>query len=300
MRFLSTTKTARINALAFSCESRKLAAACDGANVRVWALDSDSRPTTRKATRDAAFVGYLGDSDRLVVASHGSADCWDTPAGPPRRVIPPRDGFHDIDSSPDGRRIVRLSHEFGARSDTLECYGSGDGRELWRVECERHPGLIFQRVRFDASGTKVHAAGHRVAAYDAISGAELAGFDWEYSAPPYWVAAADFSPDGRQFALLAGHRLQVRDTTTGNLVFEGEFETYRVNTVGFTPDGTRVATACGHPNNGDRIDFWDTATWQRLPALDFGIGRVTALAFSPDGLLGAAGGNNGQIVLWDL
>jgi hypothetical protein len=37
-----------------------------------------------------------------------------------------------------------------------------------------------------------------------------------------------------------------------------------------------------------------------LPAFDPGIGPIQALAFSPNGMLAAAGGFHGKAALWDM
>ena len=67
--------------------------------------------------------------------------------------------------------------------------------------------------------------------------------------------------------------------------------------VTFNPNGQLLASAAG---SDGQIRLWDTNTWQstRLPLIE-NIGVVKALAFSPDGLLLAASGQDQLIHLWD-
>ncbi|MBY0456740.1 MAG: hypothetical protein K2V38_05350 [Gemmataceae bacterium] len=66
--------------------------------------------------------------------------------------------------------------------------------------------------------------------------------------------------------------------------------------VGFTSDGTKVQTA----SSDGTVRLWDVATGKELNRYDFGIGKLYCAAFSPDGLTCAAGGEGGQIVIWDV
>jgi WD40 repeat protein len=47
------------------------------------------------------------------------------------------------------------------------------------------------------------------------------------------------------------------------------------------------------------VRFWDLATG-RDRAFRWKIGEVHALAFAPDGMTAAAGGEHGDIVVWDV
>jgi WD40 repeat protein len=48
------------------------------------------------------------------------------------------------------------------------------------------------------------------------------------------------------------------------------------------------------------VRFWDPVSGRELRSLSWGIGKVYAAAFSPDGLTCAAGGEKGQVVIWDV
>jgi WD40 repeat protein len=67
----------------------------------------------------------------------------------------------------------------------------------------------------------------------------------------------------------------------------------------FSPDGKSVAAAGGGDDDG-RVFVWDTASRQpRWTPPEGGNGAVTALAFSPDGALLAAGTFSGDVQLWN-
>jgi hypothetical protein len=48
------------------------------------------------------------------------------------------------------------------------------------------------------------------------------------------------------------------------------------------------------------VKLYDTATWKLARAFDWGVGRLRSVAFSPDGMLGAAGGVKGEVVVRDV
>jgi WD40 repeat protein len=64
----------------------------------------------------------------------------------------------------------------------------------------------------------------------------------------------------------------------------------------FSPDGTRLALACGTGG----VRFLDAPTGNELQRFHWSIGAVWSVAFAPDGLTCAAGGENGQVVIWDV
>jgi WD40 repeat protein len=66
--------------------------------------------------------------------------------------------------------------------------------------------------------------------------------------------------------------------------------------VEFSRDGTAVATV----GRDESATIWDPRTWAHRARYDWKIGSLLSVAFAPDGLRCAAGGKNGQIVVWDL
>ena len=66
--------------------------------------------------------------------------------------------------------------------------------------------------------------------------------------------------------------------------------------VAFHPSGQYLAVT----SNDATVKFYDTTTWRLAQAFDWDIGRLRSVAFSPDGMLAAAGGDRGKVVVWDV
>ena len=104
-----------------------------------------------------------------------------------------------------------------------------------------------------------------------------------------------FSADSATLALILGHRLTLWDFVGGTTAKLSGHKGV-IWGVGFSPDGSQVHTLS---SDGRRRTF-DAATGRQLRALDLGIGGLYAAAFSPDGRMGAAGGEDGGAVVFDL
>lgn len=108
--------------------------------------------------------------------------------------------------------------------------------------------------------------------------------------------AVAFHPDGALIAAALGYdakvldlpRKQVRATLTGHRK--------TVTSVAVRPDGSAIATGSWDGT----VRFWEVGSWAETAVFDWKIGRVTALAFSPDGTRAAAAGDTGAIIVWDL
>jgi hypothetical protein len=50
----------------------------------------------------------------------------------------------------------------------------------------------------------------------------------------------------------------------------------------------------------DEVFVWDVTTLRQVGRYDWGVGRVSALDFAPDGQTAVASGGRGRIVVWDL
>lgn len=66
--------------------------------------------------------------------------------------------------------------------------------------------------------------------------------------------------------------------------------------IGWSQDGRTLMTTSGDGT----ARLWDAAAGTELRTLDWGTGKIYSAAFAPDGMTCAAGGENGQVVVWDV
>jgi WD40 repeat protein len=105
-----------------------------------------------------------------------------------------------------------------------------------------------------------------------------------------------FGPNGDVAAVAHGTKVDLwRFADPGAKVVELAGHKLPVWAVAYLPDGT-VQTA----SSDGTVRVWDPVTGAERKRYDFGIGKLYCAAFSPDGLTCAAGGENGQVVVWDI
>jgi WD40 repeat protein len=134
-------------------------------------------------------------------------------------------------------------------------------------------------------------------------GTEDAAWLWEPAAGrvlarlrrPAVVRAVAFAPGGNELALAEGRGVTLWRTATGETRPALAGEEGLVTSVAFTPEGRVLVSGAW----GGTVRVWDVGGGRCLAAYQWGVGRVYAVAVSPDGMRAAAAGHEG-IVLWDL
>jgi WD40 repeat protein len=107
-----------------------------------------------------------------------------------------------------------------------------------------------------------------------------------------------FSPDGRELAARgdspAGDHLLTWDVQAGRPAAVDVVPPHRPRAVAFTSDGRYIVSG-----GLDRaLSFWDRKTGKLAARLDWHVGAVLCLAFSPDGAVLATGSADGTVKLW--
>lgn len=138
------------------------------------------------------------------------------------------------------------------------------------------------------------------------SGAELPAPRLKARRDPWGWWRLAHSPDGRTLAV-ADQTVTLFDAATaarraelpaGPPVRVPNSRALRpaVHDLAFDPSGRVLATA-----NGDGlVRWWEAETGAPRRTFDWGIGEVSAVAFSPDGTLAAAAGPAGRVAVWDV
>jgi WD40 repeat protein len=201
--------------------------------------------------------------------------------------------------SPDGTRLFACSTAdmFGA----ISCWRVGSPvtfSQLWFVGPNEwnyaapafHPDGKTVAVGVRATGRGKETIHLRAAA----DGRILERIPGDAADPVRQLA---FSADGSK--LLARYHdrvVKVFDAKTGKpageLVHPGR---PYVTGMAVHPNGT---VACSRTNG--TVCLWDVEKRELVRTLDWKLGKLMSVAFSPDGTVGAAGTEDGQVVVWDV
>jgi WD40 repeat protein len=105
-----------------------------------------------------------------------------------------------------------------------------------------------------------------------------------YSAGPVITALA-YSPDSSLLAVSGYHEVLLHKADGSELVGRLVGRSPKINSIRFSPDGTKIATAGGAPSLFGEIQFWDVAKKELLRSDTIGIDTLYGASFNDDGTL---------------
>ena len=213
----------------------------------------------------------------------------------------------DLDSGNVKRVFGCDDFEEGFGSAT-GCALSPDGQVLALVEYQRSNNAIRRLhlptmtelepipedtiwVAYSCDSRWLASGGYANRGVRAWVGTDLGG---EWSEPA--AGGLGWSTDGR-LAWGAEDRLAVvRPGVTDSFQIWNVSGSGTIVGLAFAPDGRLVLVG----RYGGTCALHDTIVGHEIAAFDWGIGPIHSVAFAPDGLTCAAGGEKGQVVVWDV
>ena len=189
--------------------------------------------------------------------------------------------------SADGRHLAAACRRPGSANIPY-----GGGGRAWARDTKGDDIVLPEDVyalAFDASGCRIAVTRNKAVAFhpDPSRPATV-----EYNLTSEWSAAVAFVP-GTELAVVGTNSFldfmnPVRKVKPTRL----KTGVRTVLAVAASPDGRLILVG----GKSGAIEVYDVASRSRIATYDFGIGGVYTLAFAPDGLTFAAGGDKGLVV----
>jgi WD40 repeat protein len=301
-----------VMSVAFSPDGRLLASASFQQEVKVW--DPATGAVLWERQNQGRVVAFSPDSQLLAVGGDGGVvtlcaarkgDKVGSFQAHGRNPVVSlefgltRDGPRLASAAPDeGLKVWRLNR---TRDKAPFAY---EGLEVWRAERTKDGppfpphGLgewVIRSVAFSPDGNRLAAADTmgNVAVFEAGTGRLFCSFQ----EPGREIRCVTFNPTGNYLAaaVLTECRVKVWDLDQRKELYVLSGHTSWVNSITFTPDGERLASA----SRDQTVKVWDLKTEREALTLRGHTKEVFAVRFSPDGGLLASASADGSVRLWD-
>jgi WD40 repeat protein len=282
--------------MAFSPDGTRIAAASKDDTAKIWNAFTGRELARLNHDDEVVSVAFGPDGTRIATASKdNTARIWDTFTGKELARLNHDDEVVSVAFSPDGTRIATAS-----KDNTARIWDTFTGKELARLN---HDDEVVS-VAFSPNGKRIATANwyRTVSLWNSSSYEELAKLENDgsieciaFSPDSTKIATANGDNTGRIWNASSGKELVMLQhdsiVTSSNfiMVYEGS-----VNSIVFSPDGTKIATA-----GGDRsARIWDTSSGNELTRMMHDSG-VLSISFSPDGSSVATASKDDTVRIWD-
>jgi WD40 repeat protein len=300
---LPTESKVKIEVVAMNSTTHHIAMGDANGRVWVWGIDT-AYVTSMPHTNSIASVSYSPDGKLIASASWDkTARVWNAATGQQVAEIPHGSIVVATAFSPDGLWMAS-----GSLTGTIMVWSAKLEKVQYTFQVESVGSLVFSPDgtwlavgQGDPPGAGWFIQGKRMSAVSEKSNAIVLwnmadGHEAFRLLNPAPARSVAFSPDGKLLVSASDDgTAQVWDLNSGNVISRN-YHKYPVNWVSFSPDGKWVASAesCV-PQFGSSIcgpmvvKIWDPMTGREAWRTTVNGSWVSALSFSPDGKLLAAG-----------
>jgi WD40 repeat protein len=297
-----------LDTIAFSPDGRKLASGTTG-SVYIW--DLVSREKQLISPKDSQLFGSVEFSPDGGKVARGATDgtvwIWEVKSTRELQILTGhRDKVQSLAFSLDGKTIASGSQDYTVRLWDIE-ESRGETRKLAGHKYE------VTSVAFSPDGSKLASGSgdHTVRLWNVKSGEVKRTFS------EHWHDVLDlaFSPDGSKLVsssldgtvrlweaesgIVERHwemKIIKVDESLKEYLEEGDLTDW-INTVAFSPDGTKIA---GGSAEDHIVYIWDVENGKELRALKGHEDWINTVAFSPDGRKLASGSSDSTIRIWRI
>lgn len=282
----------------FTPDGQRLALAWNSTrHIKFVTLDTGEIEHFRPDTEDASPLFEFSQDGHWLAVGNNDGVCRVYRDLAPTPLAEHRAGYGDPGTL--RRRIEGVAFASTAR---LGHWLATVGTELWLWNPITQQYLVapeqdvFRSVAFAPSGEAVYVGRER-----AVSRYSIRPFVEEWRVDhgvERWYGPHFLLPtlDGRSVAVVDRRDVRVLNADDGQVIRSFQLATEEPREVAFIP-GTTLMAVAGYVS---LLQFYDTDNGQLAREYDWGIGRIHSVTFSNDGAMGAAGGEKGRVVVWDV
>ncbi|MFO0796887.1 MAG: WD40 repeat domain-containing protein [Gemmataceae bacterium] len=288
---------ARVTQLRFLPDGRLLVGTWAAGDAELLILPLPSGPrvviplSVRQVWDEPNRVAVSPAGDRLyttfgalqTLSTADGAVIPDGPSGPASQVV----------VSPDGQHLISTYRETNGDTELTE--HAADGQRV-RHATYPHPQWKVL-VGFLVGGNRYALVGNNellVERSNTGPGPEPVRVRY----PSYHVNQPQVSPDGRHFGVIGYSSFYLYDAAAPGKPRQIKGGQSFGNFVGFAfhPAGRTLAVIHGGPT---LVKLYDLDTLTLRTKLNWKVGKLTCVGYSPDGQLAAVGTEDGRVVVWD-